>query len=241
MSCNGKFLNLGIKTFTILLLSTMLPHLAPDNVSASVIESDLKLMPVASFGGTLDSIQLPPSYGENLQTGPITLSLDPSANNVFGLDDVLHSGKIDVTLMLSSPLFTALGQTPLIHIVEVGPAAVQFPNPEEPNHFLFHSDLTGGGTVANGLFAGTVWSNLNAYDGEGNLGSWDVQPGSIVNWNVQNGSVTFPEGTMVTGVGGIGTATIAPEPSSLALAAAGVVGLLAQALRKRREILRWAY
>ena len=233
MSIHWKSLRVRLRAGTILLLSSTLPLLAAEKVSASVIESNLKLMPVADFGGTLDSIPLPPSYGENLQTGPITLSLDLSANNFFGLDDANQSGKIDVTLKLSSPLFTALGQTPLIHIVETGPASVQFPNPQEPNHFLFHADLTGGGTVANGLFAGTVWSNLNAYDGEGNLGSWDVQPGSLVTWIVQNGSVTFPDNTVMTGIGGIGTATIAPEPSGLALAALGLVVLFASASRRQ--------
>jgi hypothetical protein len=216
-------------------LWTLLPILAPETANAVLVESNLKLMPVASFSGTLDSIPLPPSYGEGLQTGPITLSLDPWTTNVFGLDNVLQSGKIDVTLVLSSPLFMALDETPLIHIVETGPASVLFPNPQELDHFLFHADFTGGGTVSNGLFAGTTWSNLNAYDGEGNVGSWDVQAGSIVTWNVQNGSVTFPDTTVVGGVGGVGSLTIAPEPSSLALAALGIASLVAVGRRQRKR------
>jgi hypothetical protein len=156
---------------------------------------------------------------------------------VFGLDDVRQQGKIDVTLILSSPLFTRLGETPLIHIVETGPASVLFTNPEDYVHFQFHADLTGGGTVSTGLFEGTTWSNLNAYDGDGSLGSsWDVQLGSTVTWNVQsNGSVTFPDGTVVSGVGGSGSLVIAPEPQSFALAACGFAALAVVILRRLRQ------
>src|SRR5437879_589980 len=89
---------------------------------ANALESDLVLMPVQSFTGTVDSI---PVGGGNF-TGPITLSLDSTATNSFGLDKNLEQGKIDVTLLLTSPLFSALGETPRIHIMETGHASVEY-------------------------------------------------------------------------------------------------------------------
>ena len=132
------------------------------------------MMPVQSFTGTVDSIPIPPSLADGqvgVMTGPITLSLDPEASNVFGLDNVFQQGRIDVTLQLSSALFTELGQTPEIHIMETGPASITPVEGESLGYdFLFQALLTGGGTVANGLFEGTSFHNLNVYEGEG---GWD--------------------------------------------------------------------
>ncbi len=204
---------------------------------ASELESNLVLMPVQSFTGTTDSIPIPPSLTggvEGVQTGPITLSLAPNTIDVFGLDNVLQQGHIDVTLQLSSPLFTELGETPLIHIVETGPASVTYPTTDlvatpstlPPYDFLFQAFLTGGGTVENGLFAGTTFHNVNAYEGQGINGSWIVQPGSTVTWDIQhNGSVTFPDGTTISEIGGSGNLVIAPEPSSWLLLAVGSLAL----------------
>jgi hypothetical protein len=198
--------------------------------------SNLKLMPVEAFTGTLPSIPLPPIYGENLQTGPITLSLDTNQVNLFGLDNVLAQGHIEVTLILSSPLFTALGVTPTIRIVETGPAYVTFPGDfesfsetgEPHGDFTFVANLTGGGTITTGLFAGTTFHNLNAYEGDGVLGSWLVLPHSIVTWNIAgDGSVTFPDGTVVNGVSGSGFLGVAPEPSSFVLGSIGMLMLAA--------------
>jgi hypothetical protein len=199
--------------------------------------SNLVLMPVGSFGGQIQSV--PVQVGDNLtETGPITLSLDPSADNVFGLDNLQAQGVIDVTLLLSSPLFTSLGETPRIRIQEHGPANLvdlggDLPPPGAD--FLFHAALTGGGYVQTGLFAGTSFHNVNAYDGEGLLGSWIVRPGSIVTWDIQgNGSVTFPDGTTVNGLAGSGQLTILPEPSGLTLSALGIAALAVMARKRRR-------
>ena len=64
------------------------------------------------------------------------------------------------------------------------------------------------------------------YTREKALGSWIVLPGSTVSWDIQtNGSVTFPDGTVVSNIGGSGQLTIAPEPSGLALAFLGAAFL----------------
>jgi PEP-CTERM motif-containing protein len=201
--------------------------------------SNLVLMPVQSFGGTVDSIPIPPALAggaSGIETGPITLSLDPMATNVFGLDNALAQGFIDVTLILSSPLFTSLEETPRIRVIESGPASVNYVDDYSHNYdFTFLALLTGGGTVDNGLFEGTMFHNLNAYEGTGIVGSWIVQPGSIFTWNIQhNGSITFPDGTVVEDVGGSGQGRIVPEPSSMALLSVGMATAVAL-LRRRKQ------
>jgi hypothetical protein len=240
-----------LRAHRILWFSAALVLLASSRVTASEGESNLVLMPVQSFSGTTGSIPIPSDLAGGMmgvETGPITLSIDPDATNVFGLDNFLQQGKIDVTLQLSSPLFTTLGETPRVRIVESGPASVQFPNSDSLSaasnsvlgyDFLFQALLTGGGTVENGLFAGTVFQNVNAYDGQGSLGSWIVQPNSTVTWDIQNhGSVTFPDGTVVSGIGGSGSLTIAPEPSSLTLSGLGMAAIIALIRRVRRAKIR---
>lgn len=217
----------------ILWTSVALTLAACGQVAADDIpRSNLVLVPVQSFSGTVESVPLPSAYGEDLETGPITLSIDPDATNVFGLDNYQHQGVIDVTLLLSAPLFSELRQTPRIRIIESGPAYVEDPRESGLGYdFLFHALLTGGGTVENGLFAGTVFHNVNAYEGEGVLGSWIVRPGSTVTWDIQGqGSVTFPDPdhTTVTDLGGSGFLTTAlPEPSSLTLGGIGAVAIIA--------------
>jgi hypothetical protein len=219
---------------------------------------------------------------------------------MFGLDNVLAQGQIDVTLQLSSPLFTALGESPVIRIQEMGAASAMASkfatdlaidstsnnkvtsaaNPfvasdvgnsltitggpgftignyhiesvsggvatldaaagvtdatggQGAYDFLFTANLTGGGAVATGLFAGTVFHNLNIYEGDLLLGSWIVKPHSLVPWHIDNAAtVTFPDGSMDTGIGGSGFLTVAPEPSSLILAGFGMAAIVA-VLRKR--------
>lgn len=225
--------------------------------------SNLKLKGVASFSGVFDSV--PVKIGNlRLETGPISLTLDTSAHNVFGLDNYQRSGFIDVTLLMTSPLFSQLGETPRIRIVESGPAhlldddhdhhwhwpwpwpwhdwhhdndrgqATPFSTSDPGYDFLFRANLTGGGMVENGLFAGTVYENVNAYEGQGLLGSWIVKPGSTVTWDVNNSAkITFPDGTVVCGLGGSGQLTIVPEPASLLLAGLGAVVVVATARRRR--------
>jgi hypothetical protein len=211
---------------------------ASGRVQAGSGQSNLVLEPVASFSGTIDSVPIPPSLTggvTGVETGPITLSLlhSEDVNPVFGLDNIQQSGEIDVTLVLSSPLFTMLGETPIIEIHETGPASVN--QYDDYGDFNFHADLTGGGTVQNGLFAGTQFHNVNAYDGVGTLGSWDVQLGSAVSWNIENhGSVTFPDGTTVSGLGGGGQLMMSPEPSSWILLAIATAAIMQIARRRNR-------
>ena len=242
----GTFLAAGLACFIFLAIALF----ASTEIVASEVQSNLVLMPVQSFTGMTDSVPIPPDLVGGMtgvETGPITLSLDPSATNVFGLDNVLQQGKIDVTLVLSSALFTYLGETPKIHIVETGPASVQYPEnnaaqPASESHcapnfdFYFHADLTGGGTVENGLFAGTVFHNVNAYDGEGVNGSWIVLPFSTVTWNIQDhGSVTFTDQTTVTGLGGSGSLFVVPEPSGMILGGLGLAAIVVLPRRFKRR------
>lgn len=216
----------------VVLCSLALHFIVPGRGIAGSVQSNLKPMPVQSFSGTFDSIPIPPAYGENLSTGPITLSLDPSATNVFGLDNVFQQGVIDVTLLLSSTAFGDLGK---IHITESGPANVFLPDELPPGaDFDFHASLTGGGIVEGGPFAGTGYENVNAYDGAGINGSWIVMPNSTVNWTVENATITFPDNSTITGVGGSGSMAIAPEPSSLTLFAFGLVMIVCWFAKRSR-------
>lgn len=233
-------------------LAALSPLCGGIQTASAELSPSLVLMPIKSFTGFVDSVPVPYGGG-TIPSGPISVSLDPTAANVFGLDNVLEEGYIDVTLILDSPLFSALGESPAIRIVESGPAYVGLidPFPGSPAtspaasdlpcecdcdpgfDFYFFAALTGGGTVENGLFQGTKFSNVNAYQGTGLFGSWIVRPNSIVTWDIgDNGSVTFPDGSVVTGVGGRGTLVVAPEPSSLALAAAGLAGSFLVARRR---------
>lgn len=102
-----------------------------------ILQPNLILKEVQSFGGTVDSIPIPPTLTggvTGVETGPITLSLDPYTDNVFGLDNVYQTGFIDVTLLLNSPLFTLLGETPRIRIIESGPASVTYADYEESGY-----------------------------------------------------------------------------------------------------------
>jgi hypothetical protein len=282
----------------ILWLSVAIVLLASSRTLAGPV-----LLPIESFGGTIDSVPVPPSLTggvTGVQTGPITLSLEAAPTNFFGLDNVQAQGQIDVMLQLSSPLFTALGESPVIRIQESGAASViasqvsndlaiddtfnnEVTSAAHPfvagdvgnsltifggtgftpgNYliqsvtggvatlnapagtlgstggtgefdFLFTANLTGGGTVATGLFTGTVFHNLNIYEGDLVLGSWIVKPHSLVPWHIDNAAtVTFPDGSTVNGIGGSGFLTVAPEPSSLVLAGFAMAAMVA-VLRKR--------
>lgn len=215
--------------------------------------SNLKLLPIKTFDGTINSIPIP--FGDTiLDTGLITLSLDTTATNVFGLDDVLREGYIDVTLLMTSPLLELLGDTPRIRIVEQGPAWAYFINqPSQgaasqgiaesdcncnclPFDFVFFAALTGGGTVQNGIFEGTVFQNVNAYQGEGMLGSWLVRPDSTVTWDINDtATITLPDGTRISGIGGTGTLTVVPEPASCLLAGLGLAAVVVAGRRGRRN------
>ncbi|MBL9124179.1 MAG: PEP-CTERM sorting domain-containing protein [Planctomycetaceae bacterium] len=221
--------------------------------AASLLESpSLKLMQISSFTGTINPISVP--FGDGfISTGPISLALDPSAINLFGLDNVYEAGYIDVTLILSSPLLSFLGENPKIRIIEEGPTSVGYinppdgPSPSSVPHgggcdcgcdpgfdFFFYSALTGGGTVQDGAFAGAVFHNVNAYQGQGMLGSWIVKPNTPVAWTINSSAtVTFPGGYVAEGVGGRGTLTVVPEPSSFVLAALGLAGAWCAARRRK--------
>ena len=231
-----KAIRSGFRACHVSCIAALLVFMASSRSSASVVHSNLVLVPLQSFGGTVSSVPIPPAFGEGLETGPITLSLDPDATNVFGLDNAYEQGFIDVTLLLSSPLFTLLGETPRIRIIESGPASVEYVDSYQCGYdFLFEAILTGGGTVENGLFMGTEFHNVNAYNGTGVLGSWIVQLGSTVTWDIQNnGSVTFPDGTTIDNLGGSGLMVVVSEPSTLAMAVVGVLGLAAWRLRRKR-------
>lgn len=225
---------------------------AQEPAQASLLDSpSLVLLPVQSFTGIIDSFLVP--FGEGfVPTGPIGLALDPAATNVFGLDNVEEAGYIDVTLILTSPLLSFLGETPRIRIVEAGPTSVGYVNPpgspaagslpsdcdcdcDNGFDFFFYSALTGGGTVQDGVFAGAVFENVNAYQGQGLLGSWIVKPNSIVTWTIDDAAtVTFPSGAVVEGIGGRGTLVVTPEPSTFALAALGLAGVWIAGRRKSR-------
>jgi hypothetical protein len=222
----------ALRLYWVLWFSAALVFLASSRSWGIVVVPNLKLMPVGSFSGTFDPIPIPPQYGENLNTGPITLSLDPTATNVFGLDNVFEQGDIDVTLLLSSTMFGDLGK---IHIIESGAAGIFYSDGLPPGaDFAFHATLTGGGTVEGGPFAGTQYDNVNAYDGDGINGSWIVMPNSTVDWTVQDATITFTDGSTVTGVGGSGSMFIAPEPSSLTLFGLGSLASGIVIRRRRR-------
>lgn len=229
------------------------------SAQATPLSPSLKLLPIQSFTGVLDSIPVPVGDG-TIETGPISVTLDTEATNLFGLDNELSEGYIDVTLILSSPLLDEFGETPRIRIVEAGPAFVGLVNPQPSAgavasaaiagseycecdcgndfDFFFFAGLTGGGVVADGIFQGTIFQNVNAYQGQGLLGSWIVKPYSIVTWDLhKSGSVTFPDGPTVTGIGGRGTLVVTPEPASWVLAA---LGLAATGLLGRRKMRRTA-
>src|SRR5262245_41791097 len=107
--------------FAIAAASLFAPRVLADDLPPS----NLIMMPVNIFTGTLDSV--PVKVGDVVtETGPITLSLDPYADNKFGLDNLQSKGAIDVTLLLSAPLFTYLGETPRIRIQENGPVYASF-------------------------------------------------------------------------------------------------------------------
>ena len=216
----------------ILFLALAIGLLASSPIQAGPVSTS-----VVSFAGTVDSIlvNLGPSGGIQ-PTGPISISLDTSKANIFGLNDVTKQGVIDVTLVLNSPLFSALGESPTVRIQESGSAGLTGAGVPGDFDFLFTALLTGGGTINTGLFAGTVFHNLNIYEGEGLLGSWIPKPGSTVTWNIgNNGSVTFPDGSVVSGIGGSGTlviGSVVPEPSSLTLAGLGIAAILALGRRR---------
>ncbi len=221
---------------------TALTIVASQPAAGSLVDSpSLKLMQVTSLTGSLDPIQVPYNDGF-ISTGPISLALDPSAKNYFGLDNLNEAGYIDVTLLVSSPLLDLLGGPSHIRIIEEGHTSVGYINPPgspsasaTPSEcdcncnnfdFFFYSALTGGGTVQDGPFAGAVFHNVNAYQGTGLNGSWIVSPNSIVTWTIDDSAtVTFPNGYVATGIGGRGTLTVVPEPSSFALAALGLAGV----------------
>ena len=212
--------------------------------SAALVDSpSLKLFPIKSFTGTLDPISVPYLDGF-VSTGPLSLSLDPTGTNLFGLDNLNQAGYIDVKLLVTSPLLELLGGPAHIQIIEQGKASVGYINPpgspaassvpsdcdcDCPTNnfdFFFYAALTGGGTVEDGAFAGAVFHNVNAYQGTGLNGSWIVSPNSTVTWTIDDtATVTFPGGYVAEGIGGRGTLTVAPEPSSFALAALGLAGV----------------
>jgi hypothetical protein len=143
-----------------------------------------------------------------------------------------------------------LGGPSHIQIIEQGHTSVGYINPpggpsassvpcdcDCPTNnfdFFFYAALTGGGTVLDGPFAGAVFHNVNAYQGTGLNGSWIVSPNSLVSWTIDNAAtVTFPNGYVAEGIGGRGTLTVAPEPSSFALAALGLAGVWIVRRRKK--------
>lgn len=198
---------------------------------------------IIAFTGVLDAIEFPIAGIGLVNTGPITVSLDPAGQNVFGLDDSTATGAIDVTLIVDFPLLANIMEPqPSINIIENGAASITAGGSHD---FIFDANMTGGGTIMSGLLTGVQFSNTNAYNGEGFFSSWEAISPPDITWEVMNGQVIFPaeltggsSDFIVTGVGGIGTLTVVPEPGTFALGIIGLLSVMAFGRLARREIRR---
>lgn len=247
----GRIAGLAKHRFWLSILTVLIMLSSHRGVQAAEI-----LRPIATFTGMLDSFDFDvPSElvggmmgtVTTLTTGPITLSLDPAGGvNLFGLDDTMDSGSIDVTLLVDFPLLFDLGMLPplSIRIMEGGAASVMdCMGTCPPNEFTFTATMSGGGTVADGsFFDGTIFSNLNQYLGEGINSSWFAVTPPDITWSLGfSGEVTFPAnlgGDMVTGIDGSGTLTLIPEPAAVTLFLLGLLGLVGHRQIARRMLAR---
>lgn len=242
----GRITRLAQIRFWLSVLTVFMVMSSPSQVQAAEI-----LVPIATFTGMLDSVafEVPAELAGGdasdppvqVETGPITLSLDASGTNLFGLDDSTGTGSIDVTLLLDFPLLAALGEPqPSIQIIEAG--AVMVTGGAGSHDFVFEASLTGGGMITSGLLTGVTFSNVNAYLGEGINSSWFPVTPPDITWSLgSSGEVTFPPelgGATVTGIDGNGALTLVPEPAAVTLFVLGVLGLVGYRRIARRTVAR---
>jgi hypothetical protein len=209
-----------------------------DSGFGSAEATRVMLREIVNFSGMATSVPFTVD-GQPLETGKVLITLDPTADNVFALDDELLQGFIDVTLILTFPEFLfpeLLGPNPvIIRIIENGPVTI---DPfEGGGGFFFTAVLSGGGTVEEGLFAGLTFSNVNVYEGEGLFGSLIVSGDTPVTWTLDgSGTVTFPPslGGGTEPIDGMGDLNVVPEPSGIVLATLSLCAMLAIALRRNR-------
>jgi hypothetical protein len=140
-------------------LSFVLPETLdrPTSSVAVVIPIASAVAPITSFSLEAPSIPLVLN-GVNVETGPISASLDPSANNIFVLQAFdLTSGQaiLDATLQIRFPLLNVANEPPpIIRIVESGPFSIVENTGADA---VFTARLTGSGGISDGsIFSGTT-------------------------------------------------------------------------------------
>src|ERR1044072_8332823 len=123
---------------------------------SSDARADVVTVNLSSFSGTLTSVPFV-FEGTPMETGPITVVLDPIGVNVLGFDTSSGIGFIDVSLRVHFPLLDAIGEEALrIHILESGPATV--------DQVGFTATMFGGGTIEGpSVFEGVSFLNRNRY------------------------------------------------------------------------------
>jgi hypothetical protein len=213
-----------------------------DSAFGSAQATQVMIRELRDFSGMVTSVPFSVG-GLDLVTGAILLTLDPTANNFFGLDAELLQGYIDATLLLEFPEFASpelLGPDPIrIRIIEDGPVTIEpF---EGGDGFSFTAMLTGGGTIEEGIFAGVSFTNVNTYDGEGLFGSLIVSDNTPVSWSLNgSGMVTFPPslGGLTESIDGSGALNVVPEPSGMLLAALSLLALFTIARQRNHGRIR---